>query len=62
MTIDAAKERRDRLTVQIEKRLAGSTLAPVFEALQVLRGMGLVAAALSSPNWATSAGFRELSS
>ena len=45
MTIDAAKERRDRLTVQIEKRLAGSTLAPVFEALQVLRGMGLVAAA-----------------
>ncbi|WP_280175438.1 IS110 family transposase [Mesorhizobium carmichaelinearum] len=43
-TIDAAKERRDRLTVQIEKRLAW-TLAPVVDALQALRGMALVAAA-----------------
>lgn len=44
-TIDAAKDRRDRLTAQIEKRLADWTLAPVVEALQALRGMALVAAA-----------------
>lgn len=44
-TINAAQERRDRLTVQIEKRLADWTLAPVVEALQALRGMALVAAA-----------------
>ena len=44
-TVDAAKDRRDRLTVQIEKRLADWTLAPVVEALQALRGMALVAAA-----------------
>jgi len=44
-TVDAAKERRDRLTVQIEKRLADWTLAPVVEALQALRGMAMVAAA-----------------
>jgi transposase len=43
-TIDAAKERRDRLTLQIEKRLADWALAPVVEALQALRGMALVAA------------------
>jgi len=36
-TVDAAKERRDRLTVQIEKRLADWTLAPVVKALQALR-------------------------
>ena len=44
-TVDAAKERRDCLTVQIEKRLADWTLAPVVEALQALRGMAMVAAA-----------------
>ena len=44
-TVDAAKERRDRLTVQIEKRLVDWTLAPVVEALQALRGMAMVAAA-----------------
>ena len=45
-TVDAAKERRDRLTIQIEKRLTDWTLAPVVEALQALRGgMALVAAA-----------------
>lgn len=44
-TVDAAKDRRDRLTVQIEKRLADWTLAPVVEALQALRGIALVAAA-----------------
>lgn len=44
-TVDAAKERRDRLTLQIEKRLADWALAPVVEALQALRGMALVAAA-----------------
>lgn len=43
--VDAAKDRRDRLTVQIEKRLADWTLAPVVEALQSLRGIALVAAA-----------------
>ncbi len=42
-TIDAAQERRDRLTVQIEKRLTDWTLAPVVEALQALRGITLVA-------------------
>ncbi len=44
-TIDAAKERRDRLALQIEKRVADWTLAPVVDALQALRGMALVAAA-----------------
>lgn len=44
-TVDAAKERRDRLTLQIEQRLADWSLAPVVEALQALRGMALVAAA-----------------
>jgi transposase len=44
-TIDAAQERRGRLTVQIEKRLPDWTLAPVVEASQALRGMALIAAA-----------------
>ncbi len=44
-TVDAAKDRRDRLTLQIEKRLADWVLSPVVEALQALRGMALVAAA-----------------
>ena len=43
--MDAAKERRDRLTIQIEKRLADWALAPLVEAMQALRGMALVAAA-----------------
>ena len=44
-TVDAAMERRDRLTMQIEKRLADWTLAPVVQAVQALRGVALVAAA-----------------
>ena len=44
-TVDAAKERRDRLTAQIESRPADWTLAAVVEALQALRGMALVAVA-----------------
>jgi len=44
-TVDAAQDRRDRLTAQIEKRLVDWTLGPVVQALQALRGMALVAAA-----------------
>lgn len=44
-TVDAAKERRDRLTLQIEQRLADWALAPVVQAMQALRGIALVAAA-----------------
>jgi len=44
-TIDAAMDRRDRLTQQIENRLSDWTLAPVVEAMQALRGVALVAAA-----------------
>jgi transposase len=44
-TVDAAKARRDRLTVQIEQRLADWALDPVVQAMQALRGIALVAAA-----------------
>ena len=44
-TIDAAMDRRDRMTKQIENRLSDWTLAPVVEAMQALRGVALVAAA-----------------
>jgi transposase len=44
-TVDASKERRDRLTFQIEQRLADWALAPVVQAMQALRGIALVAAA-----------------
>ena len=44
-TVDAARDRRDRLTKQIENRLSDWTLAPVVEAMQALRGVALVAAA-----------------
>lgn len=49
-TVDA-RERRDRLTVQIEKRLADWTLTPVIEAMPRLRGMAcdLDAKGLPSP-------------
>jgi transposase len=44
-TVDAAKERRDRLEAQIIAVLPEWSLAPVVEALQALRGIALVAAA-----------------
>lgn len=48
-TIEAATDRRDRLTAQIEVMLAAMppnrALAPVVHALQALRGLALVAAA-----------------
>ncbi|MET3758945.1 hypothetical protein ABID08_006329 [Rhizobium binae] len=44
-TIDAATERRDRLTKQIETMLGDWSLAPVVVALQSLPGMALVTAA-----------------
>lgn len=44
-TIEAATERRDRLTKQIEIMLPDWSLAPVVLALQSLRGMALVTAA-----------------
>jgi transposase len=44
-TIEAATERRDRLTKQIEATLSDWSLAPVAVALQSLRGMALVTAA-----------------
>lgn len=44
-TIEAATERRDRLTKQIEIMLSDWSLAPVVLALQSLRGMALVTAA-----------------
>ena len=44
-TIEAATERRDRLTKQIEATLSDWSLAPVVVALQLLRGMALVTAA-----------------
>ena len=44
-TVDAAAERRDRLTTQIEAMLPDWSLAPVVAALQTLRGMALVNAA-----------------
>jgi transposase len=44
-TIEAATERRDRLTKQIEDTLSDWSLAPVVLALQSLRGMALVTAA-----------------
>jgi transposase len=44
-TIEAATDRRDRLTKQIEIMLSNWSLAPVVHALQSLRGMALVTAA-----------------
>jgi transposase len=44
-TIEAATDRRDRLTKQIEMMLSDWSLAPVVHALQALRGMALVTAA-----------------
>jgi len=44
-TVEAATERRDRLTRQIEMALPGWSLAPVVRALQALRGIALVTAA-----------------
>ncbi len=44
-TVEAATERRDRLTREIEARLDDWSLAPVVRALQALRGMALVSAA-----------------
>ncbi|KQW85192.1 MULTISPECIES: IS110 family transposase [unclassified Ensifer] len=44
-TIEAATDRRDRLTKQIEIMLGDWSLAPVVHALQSLRGMALVTAA-----------------
>jgi transposase len=41
-TIEAATDRRDRLTKQIEMLLSDWSLAPVVHALQSLRGMALV--------------------
>jgi transposase len=43
--VEAATARRDRLEAQIEAALPEWSLAPVVEALQALRGIGLVAAA-----------------
>ena len=43
--IEAATARRDRLEAHIEAALPKWSLAPVVEALQALRGVGLVAAA-----------------
>jgi transposase len=44
-TVEAATERRDRLTRQIEMTLPDWSLAPVVRALQALRGIALVNAA-----------------
>jgi transposase len=44
-TVEAATERRDRLTQQIEMVLPDWSLAPVVRALQALRGIALVTAA-----------------
>ena len=44
-TVEAATERRDRLTRQIEVVLPAWSLAPVVRALQALRGIALVNAA-----------------
>lgn len=44
-TVEAAAQRRDRLTGEIETRLADWSLAPVVRALQSLRGMAMVNAA-----------------
>jgi transposase len=44
-TVEAARERRDRLTAQIEAILPDWALAPVVAALQTMRGMALVNAA-----------------
>lgn len=44
-TIEAATARRDRLEAHIEAALPEWSLAPVVQALQALRGVGLVAAA-----------------
>jgi transposase len=43
--VEAARERRDRLTAQIEAMLPDWALAPVVAALQTMRGMALVNAA-----------------
>jgi transposase len=44
-TVEAARERRDRLTAQIEAMLPDWALAPIVAALQTMRGMALVNAA-----------------
>jgi transposase len=44
-TVEAARERRDRLTAQIEAILPDWALARVVAALQTMRGMALVNAA-----------------
>lgn len=44
-TIEAATDRRDRLTKQIEDKLSDWSLTPVVHELQSLRGMALVTAA-----------------
>jgi len=44
--VEAAEARRDRLTAQIEAMLPHWTLAPVVAALQTMRGMALVNAAM----------------
>jgi transposase len=44
--VEAAEARRDRLTAQIEAMLPDWTLAPVVAALQTMRGMALVNAAM----------------
>jgi len=44
--VEAAEARRDRLTAQIEEMLPDWTLAPVVAALQTMRGMALVNAAM----------------
>jgi transposase len=43
--VEVARERRDRLTAQIEAMLADWALAPIVAALQTMRGMALVNAA-----------------
>jgi transposase len=43
--VEAARARRDRLTVQIEAMLPDWALAPIVTALQTMRGMALVNAA-----------------
>jgi len=43
--VEAAQDRRDRLTAQIAAMLSDWTLAPVVAALQTMRGMALVNAA-----------------
>jgi len=44
--VEAAEARRDRLTAQIEEMLPDWTLAPMVAALQTMRGMALVNAAM----------------